>query len=74
VRLAKDLGPGHVIVTILTDYGTRYQSTLFNPSFLRARNLPVPAWLERQSTIRPLVESVMSAPVNGAGAHTGSTD
>lgn len=61
VRLAKDLGPGHVIVTILTDYGTRYQSTLFNPAFLRGRNLPVPAWLERQSTTRPLVKSVMSS-------------
>jgi cysteine synthase A len=56
VRLAKDLGPGHVIVTILTDYGTRYQSTLFNPEFLRARKLPVPAWLERKSAIKPLVE------------------
>ena len=60
VRLAKDLGPGHVIVTILTDYGTRYQSTLFNPAFLRTKNLPVPAWLERRSTIKPLVESVMA--------------
>jgi len=60
VRLAKDLGSGHVIVTILTDYGTRYQSTLFNPAFLRTKNLPVPAWLEPRSTIKPLVESVMA--------------
>lgn len=45
VRLARDLGPGHVIVTILCDYGTRYQSKLFNPDFLRAKGLPVPAWL-----------------------------
>jgi cysteine synthase len=58
VRLAKDLGPGHTIVTILADYGTRYQSTLFNPEFLRGKNLPVPAWLERKSTIKPPFEPV----------------
>jgi cysteine synthase A len=52
VRLAKELGPGHTIVTILADYGTRYQSKLFNPQFLREKNLPVPAWLERQSRIK----------------------
>jgi cysteine synthase len=52
VRLAKELGPGHTIVTILADYGTRYQSKLFNPAFLREKNLPVPAWLERRSTIK----------------------
>jgi cysteine synthase len=51
VRLAKELGPGHTIVTILCDYGTRYQSKLFNPQFLREKNLPVPAWLERRSQI-----------------------
>jgi len=45
-RLAKELGPGHTIVTILCDYGTRYQSKLFNPEFLRGKNLPVPSWLE----------------------------
>jgi len=45
IRVAKSLGPGHVVVTILCDGGTRYQSKLFNPEFLRARNLPVPAWL-----------------------------
>ena len=45
IRMAQQLGPGHTIVTILADYGTRYQSKLFNPEFLRARNLPVPAWL-----------------------------
>jgi cysteine synthase A len=45
VRLARELGPGHTIVTILADYGTRYQSKLFNPAFLRRKNLPVPAWL-----------------------------
>ena len=52
VRLAKELGPGHTIVTILADYGTRYQSKLFNPQFLREKNLPVPAWLDRQSQIK----------------------
>ncbi len=52
VRLAKELGPGHTIVTILADYGTRYQSKLFNPQFLREKNLPVPAWLERKPSIK----------------------
>ena len=45
IRLAKELGPGKTIVTILCDGGTRYQSKLFNPSFLRSKNLPVPGWL-----------------------------
>src|SRR5258705_4642621 len=45
VRLAKDIGPGHTIVTILADLGTRYQSKLFNPAFLRSKKLPVPEWL-----------------------------
>jgi cysteine synthase A len=53
IRLAKDLGPGHTIVTVLADYGTRYQSKLFNADFLRAKKLPVPAWLERKSDIKP---------------------
>jgi cysteine synthase A len=47
IRLANELGPGRTIVTILADYGSRYQSKLFNPQFLREKNLPVPAWLER---------------------------
>ena len=51
IRLARDLGPGHTIVTILADYGTRYQSKLFNPEFLRSKGLPVPDWLERQSSV-----------------------
>ena len=51
VRLAKELGPGHTIVTVLCDYGTRYQSKLFNPEFLKEKGLPVPAWLERKSSI-----------------------
>ncbi len=46
VRLAEELGPGHTIVTILCDYGNRYQSKLFNPAFLRNRKLPVPDWLD----------------------------
>jgi cysteine synthase A len=52
IRLARDLGPGHTIVTILADYGTRYQTKLFNPEFLRSKGLPVPAWLERRSNIK----------------------
>ena len=45
VRVAKKLGPGHTVVTILADGGSRYQSKLFNPEFLRSKDLPVPAWL-----------------------------
>lgn len=47
MRLARDLGPGHRIVTILCDYGTRYQSKMFNPAFLKEKGLPFPAWLDR---------------------------
>lgn len=46
IRLAKEMGPGHTIVTLLCDSGTRYQSKLFNPAFLREKGLPVPTWLE----------------------------
>jgi cysteine synthase A len=46
IRLAKDLGPGHTIVTVLADSGARYQSKLFNPAFLKERKLPVPKWLD----------------------------
>ena len=46
VRLAEDLGPGHTIVTVLCDYGNRYQSKLFNPEFLRSKDLPVPPWMD----------------------------
>jgi cysteine synthase len=45
IRLGKDLGPGHIVVTILADSGTRYQSKLFNPAFLKSRGLPAPDWL-----------------------------
>ena len=47
VRMAQEMGPGHTIVTVLCDFGTRYQSKLFNPEFLTAKGLPVPAWLDR---------------------------
>lgn len=53
MRLARELGPGHTIVTILCDYGTRYQSKLFNPAFLREKGLPFPAWLDRFGAIDP---------------------
>jgi cysteine synthase A len=53
IRLGKHLGPGHTIVTVLCDYGTRYQSKLFDPAFLRSKNLPVPAWLDRKTGIDP---------------------
>ena len=49
IRLARELGPGHTIVTLLCDSGARYASKLFNPAFLREKNLPVPDWLERKA-------------------------
>lgn len=54
IRLAQDMGPGHTIVTILCDYGTRYASKIFNPVFLKSKNLPVPAWLEETGATSPL--------------------
>ncbi|MBB3809335.1 cysteine synthase A [Pseudochelatococcus contaminans] len=53
IRLARELGPGKTIVTILCDYGNRYQSKLFNPEFLRSKDLPVPEWLERAPSVEP---------------------
>ena len=53
IRTAQELGPGRVIVTVLCDYGNRYQSKMFNPGFLREKGLPVPEWLERQRTDIP---------------------
>jgi cysteine synthase A len=53
IRLAREMGPGHTIVTILCDGGARYASKLFNPAFLRGKNLPVPHWMETGSTIAP---------------------
>ncbi|WP_111429143.1 cysteine synthase A [Rhodobacteraceae bacterium DSL-40] len=58
IRMARDLGPGHTIVTMLCDYGTRYQSKLYNPDFLRSKGLPVPAWLESGRTDIPDVMEV----------------
>jgi cysteine synthase len=51
IRMARELGPGKTIVTILCDHGARYQSKLFNPAFLRSKSLPVPAWLERKGGV-----------------------
>ena len=56
IRMARDMGPGHTIVTVLCDYGNRYQSKLFNPAFMRSKNLPVPEWLEKRSTIKAPLE------------------
>ena len=55
VRMAREMGPGHTIVTILCDYGTRYQSKLFNPEFLRSKGLPVPQWLAAEGRDLPAV-------------------
>ncbi|WP_299862940.1 cysteine synthase A [uncultured Hoeflea sp.] len=57
IRMAREMGPGHTIVTILCDYGNRYQSKLFNPEFLASKNLPVPHWLTRKSDISIPFES-----------------
>ena len=58
IRLAKQLGPGKTIVTILADSGNRYQSKLFNPEFMRSKNLPVPEWLEKRTKIDVPFEKV----------------
>jgi cysteine synthase A len=55
IRLAQKMGPGHTIVTMLSDFGTRYQSKLFNPEFLREKGLPVPEWLEERASRLPAV-------------------
>lgn len=55
MRMARDMGPGHTIVTILCDYGTRYQSKLYNPAFLKEKGLPVPSWLDRPAVTLPQV-------------------
>jgi len=57
-RLARELGPGHRIVTVLCDYGTRYQSKLFNPAFLRDKGLPIPAWMDQNTSIKVPFEEV----------------
>ena len=58
VKMARDMGPGHTIVTILCDYGNRYQSKLFNPEFLRSKDLPVPEWMETAPDISIPFEEV----------------
>jgi len=58
IRLARELGPGHTIVTVLCDYGTRYQSKLFNPEFLRTKDLPIPEWMDRRTEIPVPYEAV----------------
>jgi cysteine synthase len=58
IRLAKQLGPGKTIVTILADSGNRYQSKLFNPEFMRSKKLPVPEWLEKRTNIELPFEKV----------------
>ncbi|KAJ55830.1 cysteine synthase [Actibacterium mucosum KCTC 23349] len=55
VRMAREMGPGHTIVTVLCDYGNRYQSKLFNPDFLKSKNLPVPQWLDGDARALPEV-------------------
>ncbi len=58
IRLARELGPGHTIVTMLCDFGNRYQSKMFNPEFLRSKGLPVPAWMETAPDIEVPYEEV----------------
>jgi cysteine synthase A len=58
IHLARELGPGHTIVTVLCDYGMRYQSKLFNPDFLRSKNLPVPDWMEKTPDLAVPYEQV----------------
>ena len=58
IRMAREMGPGHTIVTVLCDYGNRYQSKLFNPGFLAERDLPTPSWLETTSEFDVPFEAV----------------
>jgi cysteine synthase A len=59
--MARDLGPGKTIVTVLCDYGNRYASKIFNPDFLRSKSLPVPPWMEDRTPID--ISSVMEPDV-----------
>ncbi|MEM9224347.1 MAG: cysteine synthase A [Pseudomonadota bacterium] len=61
MRMAREMGPGHTIVTILCDYGNRYASKLFNPAFMREKGLPVPDWLEEKVTVSVPFEEVPAA-------------
>ena len=58
IRMARELGPGHTIVTVLCDYGNRYASKLFKPEFLRSKDLPVPEWLVDNAAIEIPYEDV----------------
>lgn len=58
MALAREMGPGHTIVTMLCDYGTRYQGKMFNPAFLKEKGLPVPPWMERASDVPEVFEEV----------------
>ena len=58
IHMAKEMGPGHTIVTPLCDYGSRYQSKLFNPEFLRSKDLPVPTWIETDADVPDVFEPV----------------
>ena len=58
IRLAREMGPGHTIVTVLCDYGTRYQAKMFNPAFLRGKGLPTPDWLEAPVDVPTVFEDV----------------
>lgn len=58
MHMAREMGPGHTIVTVLCDYGNRYQTKMFNPQFLREKQLPVPGWMERKSDISVPYEAV----------------
>ncbi len=62
IRMARELGPGHTIVTILCDYGTRYRSRLFNPDFLRSKQLPVPGWIEKPPPLPPIPFATVEGP------------
>jgi cysteine synthase A len=57
MHMAREMGSGHTIVTVLCDYGTRYQSKLYNPTFLREKNLPVPDWLEANVDLPAVFET-----------------
>lgn len=79
IRLAEQLGPGHTIVTVLCDYGTRYQSRLFNPEFLRSKGLPVPRWIKGSNKLvhQALEESwapVSAVPGNPAAEQQLNTE
>ena len=73
IRLARHLGPGHTVVTVLCDHGSRYQSKLYNPEFLRSKGLPVPGWMENRTPIDPgLVPVGYQSPARLLGSAWGT--